>query len=238
MVRWLVIPFVLLASGCLFPRSYQADENFTDPAVIEIARAIEAGETGRVEQLLADGADADAGEGRMTMAKWAVAMGRLDSLTLLLAAGADPDGTGDGGRPLLFEAVRTRDPDYVTTVLGAGADPGIRHPVAKTYVLHEACSFPERSVLESLIPRVPDLNATDAEGGTALHVCGVTNQGALVLLLLDAGADPLATDNSGRTFQDGYFTWEKRLLNERAAAERASVVAWLEARGIPVDPRA
>ncbi|NHB84153.1 hypothetical protein G7085_04645 [Tessaracoccus sp. HDW20] len=49
---------------------------------------------------------------------------------------------------------------------------------------------------------------------------------------------PLATDNSGRTFQDGYFNWDTGLLNERAASERAAVVAWLEARGIPVDPRA
>ncbi|WP_197510136.1 ankyrin repeat domain-containing protein [Tessaracoccus coleopterorum] len=86
--------------------------------------------------------------------------------------------------------MRTRDPSYVTAVLEAGAEPGIRHPVAKTYVLHEACSFPERSVLEPLIARVPDLDATDAEGITALHVCGVANQGALVLLLLEAGADP------------------------------------------------
>lgn len=238
MFRWLMVPLLLLASGCALPRSYQADENFTDPATVEFARAIEAGSTQRVEQLLAAGADPDAGERRLTLAKWAVLMGELDSLKALLAAGADPDATGAGGRPLLFEAVRTRDRAYVEAVLEAGADPGIRHPGSRTYVLHEACTFPERSVLELLIPVVPDLNATDPEGVTALHGCGVANQGALVLLLLDSGADPFATDNSGRTFQDGYFNWDKGLLNERATAERNAVIAWLEDRGIPVDPRA
>lgn len=237
MLRWLIVP-MLLASGCVFPRSYQADENFADPATAEVARAIEAGDTGRVRELLADGADPNGGEGSLTMAKWAVAMGELESLNLLLEAGADPDGTGGDGRPLLFEAVRTRNPEYVRAVLDAGADPGQRHPGAKTYVLHEACSFPERSVVELLLPVVPDINAVDAEGVAALSVCGVVNQGSLVLLLLENGADPLATDNMGHTFQDGYFQLDKRLLNERSINERAAVVAWLEERGIPVDPRA
>ena len=59
---------------------------------------------------------------------------------------------------------------------------------------------------------------------------------AMMTPLLEAGADPLATNSGGASFQAYYFSYPPRnALNERALAERREVVAWLKAHQVPLE---
>lgn len=55
-------------------------------------------------------------------------------------------------------------------------------------------------------------------------------------MLLEAGADPMATNSGGASFQAYYFSYPPRnALNERALAERRQVVAWLKSHNVPLE---
>jgi ankyrin repeat protein len=149
--------------------------------------------------------------------------GSADVVRLLLEAGADPN-TNDGGRPryrsALKGAVEVDNPQITEVLLDAGARPDPGQPIAEaaghrdlrclrlllshgarvasTWALGAAVSSDNAGATSLL------LNALAAAGGRAAHAASevlpdaaATASFPVVAALLDAGADPRATDSDG-----------------------------------------
>lgn len=86
-----------------------------------------------------------------------------------------------------------------------------------------------------LLRRGADPDLTDRSGNTTLIMAAQINEPALVLELLEAGADPHARNNQQQSFQRYLFMTEERKLSSRARKQRALVIAWMNRNGVPVD---
>lgn len=155
-------------------------------------------------------------------------------------AGADIAATGTDDMTLLHLAIRSGQLESVTTLLDVGADPDVANPETGLTALKQTCKAPEggEEPMRILIDAAADVNHANLNGDSALMSCAATNRGAMVLILLEAGADPTAETSTGSNFQDFYFSYDQDLINDRAEQQRRDVVAWLEQNGIPLHPAA
>lgn len=230
-----------VVSGCAASGVDAAARHYygNDPISLALARAVAAGDTDRIARLVADGADPDAvGTDWITMAQWAIEAHRPDSLRALLAAGALRDRLGRAGRAPLHDAARQSDPRYVAILLDAGADPDVRVSDTRTTPLREACLASVPATFEALVAGGADLDAEDAAGDRALHICARADSGSLVLRLLELGADPGARNASGNTFQDYYFSFSDSLLSGSARRQHRQTAAWLDDHHVRLVPSA
>ncbi|TRY17859.1 hypothetical protein FOJ82_11375 [Tessaracoccus rhinocerotis] len=241
-----VLTAALLASCAWAPSAAGPDagEFFDAPDAVALAEAVAVGDADEVARLVSEGADPDAkGEADLTMLQWAIRVANADGLVSLLDSGADPDLNGVAGRTPLEDTVDVDTTDAVAELmipllLEAGADPSGRNTITGEAPLSVACVTSSDAAIGLLVEAGADLDAADFNGSRALHACARVNRGAQLLVLLEAGADPLATLGRGTTFQDFYFGYDRELLNERALAERDAVIAWLEEHDVPVNPEA
>lgn len=235
-----MLVWAVLLAACTPARSQGPDpaELFDEPGALSLARAVQEGEVEEIAELVATGTDVEStGTHGTTMLQWAVMTGSLDGLSALLDAGADPDRTGhDGNGPVHLAAFHS-DPAFLQALLEAGADPDLRGEVTGATALKDALLNNAGTTFRLLLEAGTDVNAVDRNGDGPIHVAARTNNGSALLALLEAGADPHATTSRENTFQAYYFRYDPDLLNDRARAERAQVVAWLDAHDIPVDPR-
>ncbi|WP_154792353.1 ankyrin repeat domain-containing protein [Occultella kanbiaonis] len=237
-----------LLAGCgLLPGTASGPEPtefFTEADDLALAEAVAAGDADEIARLVADGADPDAqGTDDLTMLQWAIHVENADGLAALLDTGADPDLTGWAGKTPLEDTVDVNTSDatsetMVPILLAAGADVNAQNAITGETALGVACVTSSDLAIGLLLDGGADPDGADANGSRPLHGCARVNRGAQLIVLLDAGADPLALTSGGASFQDYYFGYDPELLNERAAAERADVIAWLESNGVPVNPEA
>lgn len=204
----------------------------------EFAGAIRSRDVERIAELIRSGADVEAtGSGGMTMLQYAVRTSSLPGITALLEAGADPDRIGVGGESALHLAVA--DAALVTALLDGGADPNVEKPQTGETPVTTVCIAGGVDALDILVQAGAKLDHHDRQGELALHTCARTNQGALILRMLELGVDPLAPTSLGDTFQEIYFTYPPpRVLSERAIEQRRQIVAWLLAHGYRIIPEA
>lgn len=235
-----LLVWIVLLAGCVPARSQGLDpgEVFNDPDSLSLANAVQGGQVDEIAQLVAGGTDVEStGDHGTTMLQWAVMTSNHDALSALLAAGADPNRTGhDGDGPLHLAAFHS-DPAYLVTLLDAGADPDLRGEVTGATALKAALRNNVDTAFHLLLEAGADVNIVDLNGDGPIHVAARTNKGAALLTLLEAGADPQAQSGQA-TFQTHYWRYNPDLLNDRARAERARIVDWLDAHDVPVDPRA
>lgn len=240
-MKWLVAAGAAVAlSGCglLFDvgKGPRASDYFTGRAA-ELAGAIRSLDSARIADLIGGGADVEAsGEDGMTMLQYAVEVDSLPGVEALLAAGADPDRTGYGADAALHLAAG--DAELAQALIDGGADPDVRNAQTGSTPLTSVCLALDPEGFEVLAAAGADVNLVDNLGDLALHTCARTNQGAILLRMLELGADPEALGGSGASFQDYYFGYQRKVLNDRAVAERRAVVGWLDAHGIPLVPAA
>jgi hypothetical protein len=151
---------------------------------------------------------------------------RVDVVTLLLAAGMDPDALG--GKALAMAAAGGRT-ELLRLLLEAGADPDrpsgsfgqpalisalMRGEIEAARLLLEAGADPDVptragatalffaqdvETARMLLDAGATVNRRDDAGGTALMSAVVLGDLALVELLLERGADPAVADHSGRS---------------------------------------
>lgn len=161
-----------------------------------------------------------------------------DRVVELLGNGADPDQIGPDGSAAVHLAAFSDNPAHLISLLEAGADPDVPHAITGASALDRSLLNRNEEVFHLLLQAGANPGVVDLNGGTPLHTAARTNKGWALLALLEAGADPLAELTRGATFQHFYWGYNPALLNDRARAERAALIDWLEANDIPVDPRA
>lgn len=153
----------------------------------------------RIEQLLREGADPNWADETGPPLVLAAGLDAVDTVLLLLNAGAHVDASDADGDTALHRAAAVNGLDAMRVLLGAGADIDVRDDEGKTpaivaaimgYV--DACRLLQRGGA--------DLKATDLQGRTALHWAALRNDDAnLIRFLVLAGIDPGLRDAGGAT---------------------------------------
>jgi len=128
---------------------------------------------------------------------YAAALGSLESMRLLLDAGADPNGANDfAATPLMWCA---GDAAKVRLLLSKGAKADARSKLGRTPLLIAAAYDGATEAARLLIEKGADVNAHDESGTSVLEQAAGSNHIELVRLLLAKGAKVNAADEGGFT---------------------------------------
>lgn len=172
----------------------------------QMVEAITAGDADAVARLLEDGlapdADLTPGGDLLTPLHKAVVEDQTAIVTLLLAAGADPNARAGGLTPLMLAAT-SASPETVTALLDGGGDATLQN--GRTwgmYVIHYAARRGDVTVLSIILERsggidIPDLTLTTP----LMYAASFGNLDATVYLL-EQGADPFLIDENHATALD------------------------------------
>jgi hypothetical protein len=151
-------------------------------------------------------------EGRIARLEDAIQAGDVDLARKLAARGlGDPAARDGSGTPVLHFA---RGAEMIAVLLEAGLDPGAGDARGHTFLMRSS----DIEVSRVLIAAGADPNARDDQGFTALMHRG-DDTAEMVELLLEAGADVHAVNDSGRTVAD-LVGGPGRALLERYAGGR------------------
>ena len=172
----------------------RGDDDVTSAlAAAELHHAARRGNTPRINELLADGADVNArDEHGRTALHLAASHDNHACIACLVADGADIDARDEHGSTPLIAAARRGAEQAVTTLIELGADPSIRNKDAAT-ALEEALDAGNAKVIETL------LEACGNERRTPLHLAVLRSDLATITKLLELGASVHARDWQRRT---------------------------------------
>jgi uncharacterized protein len=152
-------------------------------------------------------------------------------LKALLQHGADPHAAGNNGIRALHWAAFNRDTEIARLLIDAGAEINAQDQAGVTALHHAASrSFVNVTsglkVMELLLQRRADPNATSHTGMTPLMAAAESGDPQAVRLLLDHHADPRRRDRKGLTALDH----ASATATKAAGKDVASVMRLLRAR--------
>jgi ankyrin repeat protein len=128
---------------------------------------------------------------------YAAAVGSLESMRLLLDAGADPNAANSvGATPLMWSA---SDNAKVRLLLAKGANVNARSLLGETPLVIAAAYDGSLETARLLIEKGADVNARDKGGVSALENAAGNNNVELARLLIEKGADVNNVDQGGYT---------------------------------------
>lgn len=166
-----------------------------------------------VRLLLERGASVDreaVKSGCRTALHFAAGRGMVDTMAVLLAAGADPSHERDNGETVLLRAAREGKTPVVQALLQAGviADATNAKQHFQT-ALHMSALKGKSEVARLLIENGADVNAVAADGKTPLFCCASSNSVEIAELLLDHGAEiNVVAEASKRLTPLHYSAWK------------------------------
>ena len=151
--------------------------------------------------LLEHGADANYRASGVTPLCSAAEAGQKSMVELLLNHGARVDDRDNRSATALHLAVAMGFKAVAETLLDHKANPNEGNSQGRESVtpLHAAAGGASVSMVELLLARGANVNATDASGRTPLHRACESGHPEIVRALLAAKADPAARDNDGYT---------------------------------------
>lgn len=207
---------------------------FDKPASTALAAAVASGDQAEIKRQLQQ-TDVDTrGSNGATLLLEAIRNGKLASAQALLDGGADPNLADQDGQTSVHAAAFAVDPAFLQLVLAHGGDPNVRNPVTGAPPLTAAILGLHQSQVQLLLDAKADPDLADNNRDAPIHNAARTNSGAILLQLLQAGANPLARNSSGATFQDYYFGFPRNVLSAAALDERRQLVTWLKTHQIPL----
>ncbi len=164
------------------------------------------GDIGKIDQLLAQGADPNGITGttiNSTPLMMAAFKGHTAAVRDLIAHGGDPAVADRNKQDTLFWACSSKRLDTVEAVLEAltdfnGSDANFRRSALMTVVR----AFDEPGMVRRLVKAGVAINATDISGDTALMYAAREDHRRDVTALLDAGADATVRNRQGKTAAD------------------------------------
>jgi ankyrin repeat protein len=196
---------LMIVCGFLFPSVVLAASD------TDLHRAVQAGDTKKVSQLLDAGADINA-EGRFSERPlhYAVKKGNFEMVRLLVKRGAELEVRNHSGKYPLTVAIRGKKVEIAIWLLDQGAD------YKKSHALHHAVEYQQTKLIRELLKKGADVNGVDRLNRTPMfHVLSsyAVDPYPIAQLLFAHGA---RMDIKGR---DGYtdgFTVLHRLSCSRA----------------------
>ncbi|MFL6585417.1 MAG: ankyrin repeat domain-containing protein [Luteimonas sp.] len=236
-MRAAVLSLLLMLSGAACSGdAMDARAAFTDASAAALADAVADDDAAAVRTQVQAGADPNArGDQGVNLLQIAMLAQAKDALMALLDAGADPNAPGLGGATAVHGAAIADDPEYLQIVLDRRGDPDARHGETDATPLAGATGPRTDAQFRMLLAAGANPGAADRTGNTPLHKAAMINAGDHVLALLDAGADPLAKNAQGATFQRFFFKTPDARLNDAARVKREAVVAWLQAHQVRLE---
>lgn len=220
-------------------RQVNAEDTFSDPQAIALAEAMMDGDVAEMGRLVAAGADPNAsGKDGMTLLEWEILREGYTGFLELLRLGADPTAIGWGGGTAMHLAAMYQSKLYLKALVAEGQAVDVVDGRMERSPLYSALMSNRQDNVDFLLENGASLAFTDRNGETPLHVAAAINDYHNTLRFLQLGADPLAVDRSGSTFQPGIFKSRPDLLTVTARADRDRIIAFLRARDIPLDPSA
>lgn len=203
---------------------------FPDPAVAPLADAVAAGDESRIRQLAAQTDLSARGDQGVTLLEWAIWNQQPRALAALLDAGADPSQAGMDGETVVHMAAMVDDPSYLKVLLEHQVPADVASERNGWTPLFRAVLHKRATQRDMLIAAGADIHHRDSSGHSLLHI--PVNDPGTVLKLLELGVDPTVRDNTGATFQKGFFMTSERILNKESRAGREQVRTWLKTHGI------
>ena len=153
-----------------------------------------------VRRLIDAGADVNATTGNGgTALMFAAIQGDVETQTALIDAGANVNAVGGFDWTALMVATVKGHVPAVRQLLASGADPDARDIYGWTPLMRAV--YEERDQVTQVLLEQPGVNldAKNDQGATAMHLAALKGNEALVIALLDAGANPRIQDRKGRT---------------------------------------
>lgn len=211
-------------------------EAFPDTKAALVADAIEADDASRVSSLVKSGANVNAvgAEGR-SLLEFAIWKDKPKAAAALIDAGADLTHADNRGALAIHYAAQADEGESTLDLLIAKkVDINVLNAKTGDSPLMVAVLSGQGTQIHALIKAGANLNVAEPLGDTALMIAAQTDSSE-VLELLNAGADPLAKNKRGDTFQRYLNLQPAKTLSPDAARERAAINQWLEAHKIPVE---
>ena len=167
-----------------------------------LQKAAENGQTRRVEQIIARGADVNSldAEGRTALAR-AAANDREEIVQSLLNHGANPNQANRDGMAPLHLAAREGRSASASALLARGAEVNSTTPKGWTPLMFAAVNG-YTGVARVLLDHGAGVNIKSNNGDAALDLAAYENREAMVQLLIQRGANVNSTDKKGKTAAD------------------------------------
>ena len=167
------------------------------------------------------------GDKGITLLMWALLHGNLEAMTDLIKSGADPSLGDEDGYTVLHLAAKIENPDGLLTLLENDVSANLKNTQTCASPLFDAIISDRKDHFRYLLAHKANLKAQDDLGDTPLHIAAATGVPGYVPLLLQAGADPLQTNNLNQTFLPLYTLTPTENLTQEAQEERARVLTQL-----------
>ena len=129
----------------------------------------------------------------------AARMGREEMIPALLQAGVDIEVTDAKGYTPLVIASYNGQADATAVLLAAGAKVDGAADARGNTALMGVCFKGYTPIARMLIAAGADVNRRNGVGQTALMMAALFNQGAIIDLLIEQGADPAVVDAAGNS---------------------------------------
>jgi len=128
--------------------------------------------------------------------------GRVESMGVLIEAGASPTAVDKRGRTPLMAAVQSRNPEAIRFLIDNGADVNARDQLQGTALVRAAGTFGDLESVQVLLAAGADVNVQDKNGMTPLMWAARWGDAQRVEALVKAGAKVAVRDSTGRSALD------------------------------------
>jgi ankyrin repeat protein len=235
----LAIAFVLTltsATACKAKPSSAALEAFPATEAARVADAILADDGATVTALIRGGANASAtGDSGKSLLEFSVWKDKPKAFNALLEAGADTAHADDDGDTVMHYAAQAEDYSFMNALLAKKIDPNVINPITGDSPLMDAALSGNGSQLHGLLQAGAKVDVAEPNGDTALIIAAQANKLEAVLDLLAAGADPLAKNRTGATFQLYVNMTPVHVTAPETQREREKIRRWLVGHHIPIE---
>ncbi len=176
-----------------------ASQVFTNPRMIEAARAVERDDTAALDALVRAGLDVnERGKQGVTLLMWAMKWNKKNSMRDLLRHRANPNVKLENNDSAVTIAAGSPDSEILRILLEAGGDPNSRNRLGDPAIDEAA----DRSLWRNwdlLVSHGADPSALDRAGSTVLVRLAQVNQFIDVERLLDRGIDVKKPNHQSHT---------------------------------------
>jgi len=141
-------------------------------------------------------------DGPYTPMQWAINYGEIDSLRLLISAGANVNAQDEKGYTALIFATLYNNPEAIKILIKAGANPNTPDHEGQSPIMKLAVAQPPEHVasLKLLLRKGAQVNATDNAGNTALILAaGYRDNFEFMRSLISSGSNVNIQNTNGET---------------------------------------